>query len=139
MASRTVQGKVKPSDLFECAKCGDCCIGYGGTVITESQAAAIARFVGMDVDRFLQEKCRFSGGKPVLSQREDGHCIFWDKLCTIYPVRPDMCRRWPFIEGVLRDTRNWDIMSRSCPGMRTPVSEKELRNCIEAMLAKSVT
>jgi len=129
MASR-----VESTDLFECQKCGHCCIGYGGTFISAAQAASIADYIGMDVGLFLQEKCRMSGGKPVLSQRADGYCIFWDNLCTIYPVRPDMCRKWPFIEGVLRDVRNWETMARSCPGIRANICEEDLRNYIENLL-----
>jgi len=118
------------ADMFRCKRCGDCCIGYGGTFISDDQIASIADFVGLDRDVFLAEKCRLSGGKPVLSQGENGYCIFWDRVCTIYPVRPDMCRKWPFIESILRDVGNWSAMAGSCPGIRVGVDKDALRECV---------
>jgi len=123
-----------PEGVFKCNRCGDCCKGYGGTYITREQMLDIANHIGMEPDRFLKEKCRISGGKPVLAQKEDGYCIFWDGLCTIYPVRPGMCRKWPFIESVLLDISNWQIMAGSCPGMRTDIPESVIRACVEKML-----
>ena len=108
-----------PESIFNCQKCGTCCHGYGGTYVTDKQIKVISDYIGMDPDKLVQEKCQMSGGKPLLAQCEDGTCIFWDALCTIYPVRPDMCRRWPFIESVLVDTDNWHIMAGICPGIHT--------------------
>lgn len=127
-----------PDSIFNCNQCGDCCKGYGGTYITEMQLREIADYIGMATNRFVREKCQISGGRPVLAQKEDGYCIFWDGLCTIYPVRPDMCRRWPFIDGILRDITNWYMMAGSCPGMRTDIPEQAIRECVENVIRKSV-
>ena len=126
---------LRPGDLFRCKRCGDCCSGYGGTFVSESQIRGIADFTGSDPDTFLREKSCLSGGKPVLSQGENGYCIFWDQMCTIYPVRPDMCRKWPFIQSVLRDADNWSIMAGSCPGIRTNVSDDVLQECVREALS----
>ena len=37
---------VKPEDLFECHKCGDCCKGFGGTYVTQTDIENIAKFIG---------------------------------------------------------------------------------------------
>jgi len=128
---------VRPADIFECRRCGDCCIGYGGTFVTDAQVASIADHIGMTPEGFVAEKCRLSGGKPVFAQGEDGYCIFWDGQCTIYPVRSDMCRKWPFIESVLRDVTNWSIMAASCPGMRTDVSDEAIQACVREELSRT--
>jgi Fe-S-cluster containining protein len=126
--------RICPEDIFTCTRCGDCCKGYGGTYISDRQLRIIADYLGMDLQHFVEEKCQSSGGKLLLAQKEDGYCVFWDGLCTIYPVRPDMCRKWPFIEGVLQDVNNWHIMAASCPGMRTDVPDDVIRDCVEEKL-----
>jgi len=120
--------------LFRCTMCGDCCRGYGGTYVTDADITAIASHIGLGRERFIETYCSQSGGKPVLIQGEDGRCIFWDKLCTIHPVKPRMCRQWPFIPAILVDVLNWRIMAASCKGMRTDLSDEEIAACVEKKL-----
>ena len=108
---------IGPQALFECRRCGDCCKGFGGTYLTDEDIEAISRYIGVHPEKLIARYCSRSGSKLVLSQRLDGYCIFWDKLCTIHPVKPRMCRKWPFIESILVDADNWLIMADSCPGI----------------------
>ena len=122
--------------LFACRLCGDCCKGYGGTYVTREDIEAISRYIGTDSRKFVAEYCQMSGKKPVLAQRTDGYCIFWDKLCTIHPVKPQMCRRWPFLKSVLVDSANWQIMANSCPGIHTDVPVGILERCVKKILSE---
>lgn len=124
-----------PDDVFTCLRCGDCCRGYGGTFVSRADMEAIAAFIHADPRTFAEHYCRRSGGKSVLAQRADGYCIFWDRVCTIHPVKPRMCRRWPFIESILVDPANWLAMAGSCPGMRTGIPLREVRACVATVLA----
>jgi len=124
-----------PDDVFTCLRCGDCCRGYGGTFVSRADMEAIAAFIHADPRTFAAHYCRRSGGKSVLAQRADGYCIFWDRVCTIHPVKPRMCRRWPFIESILVDPANWLAMAGSCPGMRTGIPLREVRACVATVLA----
>jgi hypothetical protein len=126
---------LKPDDLFRCTLCGDCCRGYGGTYVSREDIAAIARFLAIDPSVFIDRFCRMSGGRYLLAQRADGYCIFWDTVCTLHPVKPRMCRRWPFIESVVRDAFNWKIMAAACPGMRTDILLDRVRACVIQVLA----
>ena len=128
--------RVDPEHLFNCQKCGDCCKGYGGTYVSETDIDAISRYIGEDPERFVAEYCSRSGGKPILTQRKDGYCIFWDLICTIHPVKPRMCKAWPFIESILVDSINWRILADSCPGIRTDVSARTVEKCVRKMLSK---
>ena len=112
--------------IFECTQCGDCCNGYGGTVISDTDARRIAQYLNIPLDRFVTNHCVHSGSKRMLSQQPSGYCTFWDQTCTIHPVKPDMCRAWPFIKSVLVDVANWRIMAASCPGMRTDVEDERI-------------
>jgi Fe-S-cluster containining protein len=120
--------------LFECRKCGACCKGYGGTYLSNRDIGRISRFIGSDPRKFVDQYCRLSGSRPVLAQREDGYCIFWDRLCTIHPVKPLMCRKWPFLESILIDPANWLVMAGSCPGIQTDVAVDTLVKIVKQMI-----
>jgi Fe-S-cluster containining protein len=124
--------------LFTCKKCGDCCKGYGGTFVTSADIDAICGYIGADRNSFIADYCQLAGGKPVLAEGEDGYCIFWDKLCTIHPVKPRMCRQWPFIEALLVDIGNWRIMAGMCPGMRHDLPDNTIRALIRKKLDKKI-
>ena len=128
---------IDPAELFECRKCGDCCKGFGGTYLTAEDIEAIARYIGSDPGKFVDRYCSLSGTKPVLAQRSDGYCIFWDKICKIHPVKPLMCRKWPFIESILVDAENWLIMAGSCPGIHTDVPVDIVQKYVKKKLAKN--
>ena len=127
-----------PSDIFNCIKCGDCCKGYGGTFVTGDEIRKIADYLKTDPEKFVENYCRMSGGKPVLGQGKDGYCLFWEDICKIHPVKPRMCKMWPFIQSVLVDVQNWQIMSALCPGIRPDVSDRVVRECVKKILSKSV-
>jgi Fe-S-cluster containining protein len=126
---------LAPSELFECQKCGDCCKGYGGTFVAEKDIRRIAAFIHEAPERFIEKYCRRSGTRHVLVQAENGYCVFWDGLCRIHPVKPWMCRIWPFIPSVLIDIENWRVMAASCPGMRTDIPDESLEYALRSILA----
>ncbi len=125
---------ISASEFFECTQCGQCCKGFGGTYVSEADILAIAGFLGMSPDTFRDRCCVLSGGRPLLAQRADGYCIFFEENCSIHPVKPRMCRRWPFIPGVLADIGNWRAMADTCPGIRPEVNEACLRRYIQHAL-----
>jgi len=105
-------------EIFKCKECGKCCRGFGGTYVKEKDIKRIAKYINEDPNTFVEKYCQPSGSKFVLAQKEDGYCVFWDKLCTIHPVKPKMCKAWPYIKPVLKDEKNWEIMATFCPGMK---------------------
>ena len=111
---------TQPEEIFECRQCGDCCRGYGGTFVTPEDIAAIAAYIHTDPKQFVETWCAFSGSRPVLAQKADGYCVFWDRVC---------------IESVLIDTGNWEIMSSLCPGIKAGVSPETIRACVRRYLA----
>ena len=123
--------------LFSCTCCGDCCKGYGGTYLSETDIVAISSYIGVSPQRLTACYTRKSGGRLLLAQGENGYCIFWDNVCTIHPVKPRMCRAWPFIPSILSDVQNWHIMAASCPGMSTNFPDSVIRRCVELELRRS--
>jgi Fe-S-cluster containining protein len=126
---------VLPDALpFECRRCGECCRGFGGTYVSEEDMARIAAYIGVDAATFKQRCVQPSGSRWVLAQAASGFCVFWDQLCTIHPVKPRMCRQWPYIRPVLRDLQNWHSMAASCPGMRTDLPDETIIEAVRAAL-----
>ena len=120
--------------IFTCRQCGDCCKGYGGTYVSRADVEAIAAYVGMDPARFEETSCTPSGNRLLLVQQASGFCIFWkDKICTIHPVKPRMCREWPYIRSVIVEPDNWEKMASMCPGIRKGVPAEVVRKCVAAM------
>lgn len=121
--------------LFACTRCGDCCKGYGGTYLSDADIVAISRYIGISPDRLTARYTCKSGDRRLLAQGENGYCVFWDKVCTIHPVKPKMCRQWPFIPSILVDVVNWRAMAASCPGMNADAPDRQILDCVKKKLA----
>ncbi len=123
------------SEFFHCTQCGECCRGFGGTYVTDADIDAMADYLGEVPDVIREKYCVSSGSKLVLAQADNGRCVFWDRLCTIHPVKPRMCRRWPFIPTLLVDVSNWHVMADSCPGIVKDADVASLRAYVADALA----
>ncbi len=122
-------------EIFSCKQCGDCCKGYGGTYVSQTDVEAIAAYIGTEPERFAERYCTKSGDRLVLVQQESGFCIFWkDRMCGIHPVKPKMCKAWPFIRNLIVDPDNWENMASMCPGIRKGVPAEVVQKCVENML-----
>lgn len=89
--SRKVKQMLK-TDFF-CTNCGDCC---GPVPITKQEFNQIKRYVkDFSLAKFYRLKTQTNN--PL-------ECIFRDKAtntCSIYPVRPDICKMFGFYEGMI--------------------------------------
>ncbi|MCK5244513.1 MAG: YkgJ family cysteine cluster protein [Desulfobacteria bacterium] len=116
---------MNSSKVFECQKCGVCCKGYGGIFPTDQEIEAIAGFLDVTRDEFLSRYCEESGGRTMLRTAENGSCIFWDELCQIHPVKPRLCKTWPYLKAVLVDRNNLAVIQNACPGVSKDVTYEE--------------
>ena len=128
----TSESNAEP--VFACQMCGDCCRGYGGTYVSDADIQAIADYIHEDPERFKARYCHLSGSRYVLAQSDNGFCVFWDGLCRIHPVKPRMCRNWPYIAAVLEDVANWRIMADTCPGIRTDLSDDIVHRAVASQI-----
>jgi Fe-S-cluster containining protein len=125
---------MKNTTIFQCTQCGDCCQGYGGTFINENDILAISEYIGISRDQLLEHYCQYSGQKPLLAQANNGYCIFWDGNCKIHPVKPLMCRKWPYLESVLIEPSNWQLMASVCPGINPEAPTENVAAVVRAKL-----
>ena len=124
---------LKGEDIFKCLECGACCKGFGGTYVSENDIKKISEFINVDPKIFINRYLTESGSKYVLVQGKDDMCIFYDKekQCTIHPVKPYMCKAWPFIKAIISNPENWNAMAGSCPGIQKDIEHNILKKIIE--------
>ncbi len=110
---------------FECRRCSSCCGGFPGFVwVSDKEADAIARRLGIEREEFLRGYCKRAGRRWTLQEVENFNCVMLEGGgCRIYDVRPVQCLTFPFWNQNLRTRRAWDAAAQSCRGM----NEGELR------------
>lgn len=92
---RFTEGEVIP-----CFRCGVCCKGRS-PIVSRDQAEAVARYLDMDIERFLED---YTDPYPLeedsyILQQDEWGCAFLRHegeitACAIYDVRPAACRAW---------------------------------------------
>ncbi len=105
---------------FACRRSGNCCAVPGGVVrVTADDVAAIAAHLGLSAAAVRSRYVAASGDRLV-----DGfgsRCVFLadgaEASCTIYPVRPQKCRDWPYWPELRDDPQLLAKALRTCPGM----------------------
>ena len=114
---------------FQCAQCGRCCGGSPGVVwIDDLEIRRIAAHLAIDpADMWgpILRRVLWSGGwsRVSLTERGNGDCVFLkrgpngERACTIYDLRPQQCRTWPFWAENLASRAAWDRLAVGCPGM----------------------
>ena len=105
---------------FSCRRSGNCCARPEGIVeVTDADVTAIARHLGISEPGFRSRYLRADGRAPL-----DGlgnRCVFLAEgshaACTIYPVRPERCRTWPFWPELLDSPQQLREAMLLCPGI----------------------
>ena len=84
---------------FHCAGCGACCRWAGIVRVDDVQIAAIAAYLGLAEQEFIDRWTRLAPDRQglVLQDRDDGACCFLtrDNRCRIHPVKPRQCGAFP--------------------------------------------
>jgi len=104
---------------FDCKRCGHCCQGEGGIVLTLRDRERLAAHLALSVADMLAQFAEKAGPKQRLRSGPDGFCVFFrqGEGCGIHPGRPDICRAWPFFRGNLVDASSWEMIQTDCPGV----------------------
>lgn len=105
--------------MFDCQKCGQCCEGSGGIVLSGKDLARLAAFLRRGVDDTRREYCEYANGKLKIRSGHDGCCIFFRAGlgCVVHEGKPDICRAWPFFRGNLVDAHSFYMARDFCPGI----------------------
>jgi Fe-S-cluster containining protein len=78
----------------------------------------ISAFLGLDQAEFMARHTLLRNGNREIGTKEDGACHFLaDKVCSIHPVKPAVCRLWPWLPGALADEMGFLSLKQDCPGV----------------------
>ncbi len=136
----TVEFKY-PNDVgFVCNLCGRCC---GNTeehvrriLLLKMDAKRIINKTSLDVSEFADET---SGSEPYIHEMkktEDDKCFFLkNNMCTIYEIRPLICRFYPFELKNLGNKNYSFSYTTKCPGIGKGLPLK--RNFFENLFNKA--
>jgi Fe-S-cluster containining protein len=104
--------------VFQCRQCGDCCFGRGGIYVRPDEVEAMAALVELSVEEFCRLYVEASALGPRLTVA-DGVCVFLmaGGLCRVHPVKPFICRQWPFLPAMLVDPDELENAKTACPGI----------------------
>jgi Fe-S-cluster containining protein len=123
MSSTTASRKRKP---FECQRCSQCCQGQGGILLRPDQIGPAAAEIHLTEREFLERYCEPKNGAYSVRCAEDGTCLLLGSQgCRIHEAKPDICRRWPFFEALLKDAGAFEEAKLICPGLDPEASHQE--------------
>jgi uncharacterized protein len=55
-----------------------------------------------------------------------GVCVFMeDHRCRVHPVKPFICRQWPFFPILLVDAEEFEAAKGACPGINPKASHED--------------
>ncbi|MDR1044311.1 MAG: YkgJ family cysteine cluster protein [Candidatus Adiutrix sp.] len=112
---------------FQCRQCGICCLGRGGVRLSRGEAGLVAAFLKISpADLFTL----YLGAGPApweIRTGPDNYCLFHqaDGRCLIHPVKPGICRDWPFLPGPLKHESAFLEAKAACPGFSKELSWAE--------------
>jgi len=83
---------------YDCQRCTACCRWPGFVKVNADEIAAIAEYVGVDEDVFIQNQTRLRPNRDGLAllDKPDGSCAWLENGgCLLQAVKPVQCRRFP--------------------------------------------
>ena len=112
---------------FNCQKCGQCCEGQGGIILSAADLARLAKFLNLNAARVVDEYGERKNGKLRLKTDRDGYCIFFrtGRGCLVHDGKPDICRAWPYFRGNLEDAASFEMAREYCPGISRKIKYAE--------------
>lgn len=133
-----VQGK-----RFECTACGDCCRGGGAEVsCNTAEATAIAKFLHISYDKFVETYCKQYSKRPgwhfLKSKGPDQACIFLesDGRCSVYSYRPLQCVTYPYWPELMSDSA-WQNEAKFCEGINSDAPCVDVGEAVQKLSAAS--
>ena len=113
---------------FICRQCGRCCFGQGGIRVSSGEVERISVFLGLAPDDFILRFTVLRNRNREIGTKEDGSCHFLtDKVCSIHPVKPAICRLWPWLPGALSDEMGFLSLKQDCPGVAEEASWEDFK------------
>jgi Fe-S-cluster containining protein len=115
--------KMRP--VFSCRQCGECCRGERGILVTPAELTAMAAYLGLAADDFASRYLVDTPMGPQLASR-NGACVMQEgSLCLVHPVKPRICREWPYLAALLEHADEFEAAKEACPGLAADAGHEE--------------
>ncbi len=119
--------KNEKPPVFDCRQCGECCHGDKGILVTPEEAENLAAFLGLTLGE-LQSRYLIASSLGPQVGNWNGACIFLaDNRCRVHPVKPRICREWPFLPALLAHADEFEAAKEACPGLNPEGSHADFR------------
>jgi Fe-S-cluster containining protein len=111
--------------VFSCRQCGECCRGEKGILVTAAELTAMAAHLGLAAADFAALYLVETPLGTQLASR-NGSCILQtDGLCQVHPVKPRICREWPYLSALLQHADEFEAAKEACPGLAADAGHEE--------------
>lgn len=115
-----------PAVVFACRQCGECCQGKGGILPSPIERELIAQYLKMPVAELIRDFLEETPLGLAVRNKPEGGCIFQeDSRCRIHPVKPRICRDWPFLPAILLHEEEFAAAKTVCAGLAPESSHLE--------------
>lgn len=115
------------AESFDCLRCGHCCQGRGGIVVSDGDLKRLCEFMNMTAENFELAWGERRGGKLHIRAGQDATCVFFKQGvgCAVHEAKPDICRAWPYFRGNLVDAGSLELSKDFCPGIPSSLSHAD--------------
>lgn len=87
----------------------------------------MAALLKLPVAEFCGRFVEASDLGPRLTVADNGFCVFLmeGNLCQVHPVKPFICRQWPFLPALLVDADELENAKTACPGINPSCTHED--------------
>lgn len=118
-------GNSDRQPVFSCRQCGECCRGEKGILVTTAELEAMAGYLGLSTADFASRYLVATPLGPQLATRL-GTCVMQEgSLCRVHPVKPRICRQWPFLPALLAHADEFEAAKEACPGIGADIAHAD--------------
>jgi Fe-S-cluster containining protein len=126
----------EPRPVFKCQQCGDCCRGKGGIFVQAEEVEQLSTFLGMPREDFCRRYVEVSPMGAHLATK-NGTCVFLKgNCCQVHPVKPRICRQWPFLAAILKHPEELAHAKTACPGITPDCSHEDFVGAAQRMAVR---
>ena len=111
--------------VFSCQQCGECCRGERGILVTAAEHKAMAAHLGLSPADFAARYLVTTPLGPQLASQGGACALQEGGLCRVHPVKPRICREWPFLAALLCHADEFEAAKGACPGLAADARHEE--------------
>lgn len=116
----------KDLPVFCCRQCGECCQGKGGIFPSPMERELIAQYLRIPVAELITSYLEKTPSGLAVKNKPEGGCIFQEGTrCRIHPVKPRICRDWPFLPALLLHEEEFAAAKTACTGLHPDSSHAD--------------